>query len=57
MRALDHITGLAPPHFSACPKPGPEFPILHVVFNGLRREVAVHFVDHKLTFPIYMYEV
>ena len=57
MRALDHITGLAPPHFSASPKAGPEFPILHVVFNGLRREVAVHFVDHKLTFPIYMYEV
>jgi hypothetical protein len=31
-----HLTGLTPPHFYACPKPGPGFPFFVVVFNDLR---------------------
>ena len=38
-----HFTGLTMPHFCACSKLGPRFPMLYVVvflmFNELRREV------------------
>ena len=43
------LTGLTPPYVWACPKPGPGCPMPYVivftVFNGLRWEVVVHFVD------------
>ena len=41
--------GLATPHICACPKPGPGFPksyyVVFFLFNELRREVIVRFVD------------
>ena len=49
------LTGLTPPHFCACPKPGHGFPtsyvVVFVVFSNfrweviVRREVIVRFVD------------
>ena len=46
----EHFTGLTPLHFCAYPKPGPGFQTLYVMvflmFNDLRSEVIVHFVDH-----------
>jgi hypothetical protein len=43
------LTGLTPPYFCACPKPGTGFPTSYaMVFfmsSELRREVIFHFVD------------
>jgi hypothetical protein len=43
------LTGLPLPHFCACPKPGPGFPMLYVMLflcsMILRGEVTVCFVD------------
>ena len=43
------LTGLIPPHFYACPNPGPGFLTSYVVvffvFSELRWEVIVHFAD------------
>jgi len=39
--AFHHFSGLTPPHFCACPKPGPGFPTSYVMvffmFNYLKR--------------------
>lgn len=43
------LIGKTPPHFCPFPKPGPGFPTSYVViffiFNELRWEVIVHFID------------
>ena len=41
------LTGLTPPHFYACPKPGPEFPTSYVVvfLCSVSSEVILRFVD------------
>ena len=43
------LTGLTPPHFCACPKPGPGFPTTYVVglffFVFFLNEVFFRFVD------------
>jgi hypothetical protein len=48
-KGWDSITGLTLSHFSACLSPGPEFLASYVVvffmFNDLRRDVIVHFVN------------
>jgi hypothetical protein len=48
-RIRSQLTGLTPPHFCVCPIPGPGFPmpytIVVFIFNGLRCEVVIHFVE------------